>query len=281
MSQIEREIKILNIDVPIVIEKLVKLDAVLKGKYIQDLYTFDFPKLEDSYKQHLREANETSDNRALISLLKDIKACFTQEDVLVFDRLFDGKDIIDYVKTASDYSNLSSNEIVEVLSRVNEDYSKWIRLRQTGNETTLTIKKIVNNKGEYDLDAVREVEFVVPSIEVGKEFLANMGYFPNFHQKKMRIAYDYKGTEVVLDKWPKIPPYIEVEGHTKEEICTVVNDLGFTATDMRVMNTDQVFVENGLDLYSFKDLDFSEDEEKEVQVYMEIGENQVDNSKKR
>ena len=41
--------------------------------------------------------------------------------------------------------------------------------------------------------------------------------------------------------------------------------MGFTKKDVRVMNTDDVYRENGLDIYSFKDLDFSEKEQKEVE----------------
>ncbi len=41
MYQIEKEVKILNVDVQKVKEKLELNGIKLKGKYIQDIYTFD------------------------------------------------------------------------------------------------------------------------------------------------------------------------------------------------------------------------------------------------
>ena len=43
MSNIEREIKILNVDAKRVMLKMKELGVKPKGKYIQDIYTFNFP----------------------------------------------------------------------------------------------------------------------------------------------------------------------------------------------------------------------------------------------
>ncbi len=269
MSHTEKEIKILNVDAKETIKKMSTLGVEPKGKYIQDVYTFDFPTVDKSFYQKLKIAQDTKDKKQIIDLIKDIRPCFTKEYLKKFNEILGTEDIISYINENEDLSKLNNMEINEIMKKVNDDYSKWIRLRQTGDQTTITIKKIVNSNGEYDLDAVRELEFEVPSIEEGKEFLESLGYYPSLHQKKMRIAYDYKNTEMVIDKWPKIPAYIEVEGENKEDICGVVKDLGFRAPDMKVMNTDDVYKENGLDIYSYKNLDFSEKELEEVKEILE------------
>ena len=260
MSHTEKEIKILNVDAKEIMRKMDKLGIEPKGKYIQDVYTFDFPKIVELFDDKLKTAIIVKDNRQLIDLLTDIRPCFTKDDLKMFKSLFGTEDIIAFIKNGGDLSKLKSPKIKDIMAVVDTNYSKWIRLRQTGNQTTITIKKIVNSSGEYELDAVKELEFNVPSIEEGKEFLESLGYYSSLHQKKMRIAYDYNNTEIVIDKWPKIPTYIEVEGENKE----VVKNLGFRAQDMRVINTDDVYKENGLDIYSFKNLDFSSDELDEV-----------------
>lgn len=265
MSEIEREVKILNVDIKETITKMNKLGVSPKGKYIQDIYTFNFPSIENLFKYKLKIAENTGDREQLIDFINEIKPCFSKEDIELIKSICKTDDIIEYVNNEKDLSLLDNSKIYDLLKKVNKNYSKWIRLRRTGDKTTITIKRIVNCCGEYELDAVRELEFEVPSIDEGKEFLKILGYYPALHQKKMRIAYDYNNTEVVLDKWPKIPAYIEVEGKSPEDIYKVVSDLGFSQKDVRVMNTDDVYRENGLDIYSFKDLDFSEKEQKEVE----------------
>ena len=87
----------------------------------------------------------------------------------------------------------------------------------------------------------------------------------------MRIAYDYKNTEIVIDKWPKLLPYIEIEGPTKEEIEEAVLMFGYEVKDAIVINTDDVYSQNGIDIYSkeYCDLSFDENELKDVNSYME------------
>lgn len=43
MGNMEKEIKILNIDVFKILNKLEELGIKIKGKYIQDIYTYDLP----------------------------------------------------------------------------------------------------------------------------------------------------------------------------------------------------------------------------------------------
>ena len=159
-----------------------------------------------------------------------------------------------------------------MLKRVNNRFSKWVRLRQTGDETTITIKKIVNSAGVYDLDSVLELEFSVSDIDEGKCFLEDLGYFFDRHQMKMRLIYNYKNTEIVIDKWPFIPAYIEIEGPTEDDIFEVVRLLGFSDDDAIVINTDDVYSKYNIDVYAdeYRDLKFSNSELKEVESYMQF-----------
>ena len=86
----------------------------------------------------------------------------------------------------------------------------------------------------------------------------------------MRIAYDYKNTEIVIDKWPFLEPYVEIEGKNKSDILEVVHDLGFTEEDALVINTDDLYLEKGIDVYSekYNDLVFNKVEQQEVSKYM-------------
>lgn len=239
-----------------------------KWKHVQDIYTFDFPAFSENLKIKLKEFSETGDKRGLITMLSEIYPCFSKEEREKIQKLLGGQDLLTYTKEAKDLSELNNKKIKDIISGVSTRLKKWIRLRRTGNETTITIKKIVNVSEEYQMDNVEELEISIPDIELGKEFLQSLGYFPTNHQKKLRIAYDYGNTEVVLDKWPKIPPYIEIEGQTEEEILKVVKDLGYKEDDIKVMNTDAVYALNGINLYEFKNLVFDDEEEKLIKFLL-------------
>ena len=72
MSKIEREIKILNVNIKDVMKKLEANGAKLKGKYIQEIYTFNFPTLDEEYKKRLHCALNTGDKSIInhVSLKK-------------------------------------------------------------------------------------------------------------------------------------------------------------------------------------------------------------------
>lgn len=272
MGQIEREIKLLNVDVIKIKSILSEKGIEPKGRYIQDVYTYDLLTVDGFYKKYVNEMISNNDNRGFLKLIKEIKPCFDKNDIQIINEVLGYDDIIDYINSNNcDFNKLLSKKLISLMEKTEENFSKWIRLRQTGDETTITIKKIVDSKGEYELDAVEELEFNVPDIETGKSFLEDLGYFFARHQIKMRIAYDYKNTEIVIDKWPMLNPYVEIEGPTEEEINEAVEMLGYNIEDAIVINTDDVYLQNGIDIYDdeHKDLSYSDEEQQEVEKYME------------
>lgn len=272
MGQIEREIKLLNVDVMKIKNTLHEKGIEPKGKYIQDVYTYDLLTVDGFYKKYIDEMINNNDNRGFFKLIKEIKPCFDKEDIKTINDVLGCDDILDYINSSNcDYNKLLSEKLIKLMEKTEDNFSKWIRLRQTGDETTITIKKIVDSKGEYELDAVEELEFNVPDIETGKAFLEDLGYFFARHQIKMRIAYDYKNTEIVIDKWPMLNPYVEIEGSTADEINEAVEMLGYNVEDAIIINTDDVYLKAGIDIYDneHSDLSYSEDEKREVTKYME------------
>lgn len=270
MANIEREIKIIKVDVKKVKKNLERKGIKPKWQYIQDIYTFDLPRIEIVYSKAVEQLINNNDARLLKKLINDIKPCFDIEDIEAIKRNTGYEDILDYIKNSDEYLKLNNEELIDIMIKSNDNYSKWVRMRKTGDETTITIKKIISSKGVYGIDDVNELEFDIPSIEFGKEFLSDLGYFFDRHQSKMRIAYDYKNTEIVIDKWPFLEPYIEVEGKNENDILEVVSDLGFNKEEALIINTDDLYNEKGIDVYSekYSDLSFSKIEKEEIKKYM-------------
>lgn len=84
-----------------------------------------------------------------------------------------------------------------------------------------------------------------------------MDCYCDSHQEKRRIQYKYKGMEIVIDFWPMINPYIEIEGDDPDQIYNLVKELGYKDSDARVMNTDSVYMENGINREEYLVLTFN------------------------
>ena len=62
---------------------------------------------------------------------------------------------------------------------------KWLRLRDTGKETTLTIKEIKNDT----IDGTKELEIKVSDFETTNLILEELGYIHRSYQENKRTRY--------------------------------------------------------------------------------------------
>jgi len=83
-----------------------------------------------------------------------------------------------------------------------------------------------------------------------------MGYFHKKLVEKKRTSYLLNDTKIEIDEWPLIPPYIEIEGQDEKIIYEIAEKLGYSKDKTRIMNTEDVYLENNLDLTSFEILTF-------------------------
>lgn len=269
MSQIEREIKILNVDVLKVKEKLEKNNIKPKFTAIQEICAFDMPNVYERYITNVNRLLNNDEEKPLIDLINEIEKCITKNNSKKIKEIL-GTDIITYIRNNNNLELLKDEALISIMKEISPHFCKWMRIRKTNDKTMIAIKSIIDGEGEYNIDDVREFEIEVPSFEEGMELLNHLGFYHQRHQVKMRIAYDYKKTEIVIDKWPMLNPYIEVEGNTKEEIDETVKMLGFDPKDEIVINTDDVYKMIGIDIYSKenKDVTFTNEELKEIEKYL-------------
>ena len=107
MRQIEREIKILNIDVNYIKSILKKNGIEPKGKFIQDVYAFDLPTVDKLYKRYVEIFLKSHDIRGLKKLILEIKPCFDEKDVSLIEKNLGTKDILDFISdNKNDFSKL-------------------------------------------------------------------------------------------------------------------------------------------------------------------------------
>lgn len=134
------------------------------------------------------------------------------------------------------------------------DMSKWIRLRDNGRETTLTVKEIVHD----GIDGTHETETVVNDFESTNQILEKLGYTAKSYQENRRTSFVLNGVQLEIDEWPMIPPYLEIEGDSKEQVIQVAQLLGYEESQLTGKNTIKIYQQYGIDLNTIPDLRFPE-----------------------
>lgn len=114
-------------------------------------------------------------------------------------------------------------------NRLQNERDGFVRVRDEGNKITLTYKQIK----ELTIDGVQEVELVIDSFEQATEFLRQLGLNVNSLQESKRETWKLDGVEVVLDEWPWVKPYIEVEGESEDAIRAVSQKLGLNYAEAK------------------------------------------------
>lgn len=115
--------------------------------------------------------------------------------------------------------NVSFKRWVFVLSHKNGK-DEFIRVRTDGKKTTLTYK-LRKGKG---LRNTEEIETEVESFDETVEILSRL-IKEKYYQESTREIYSYKRVEITINKWPRIPEYMEIEGPGAKEIYGCIRDL--------------------------------------------------------
>jgi len=133
-----------------------------------------------------------------------------------------------------------------------KDCSKWIRLRDNGEKTTITLKEIHND----NIDGTREIEIEVGDFEKAHQFIENIGFLHTAYQENRRVSYVFNDVEIEIDSWPMIPSYLEVEGKTAEDVERVVKLLGFEMSQTTTIGVRKVYQKYGIEIHNYKELKF-------------------------
>lgn len=132
---------------------------------------------------------------------------------------------------------------------------KWLRLRTNGEETTLTIKEILD---KTKVGGVREVEIMVSDFDKTSQILEELGFSPRSFQENRRTRYIYQGVEFDFDEWPLLPTYLEIEGTSQEEVMQILKEIPLDQSRMTTFDVDSIYLEEYGIQNNFKILTFEE-----------------------
>jgi adenylate cyclase class 2 len=99
----------------------------------------------------------------------------------------------------------------------------FIRVRDEGNKVTLTYKQFSTET----VDGAEEIEVNVNSFEDTIAIFQAIGLQVHSMQESRREAWRMNKCEVVIDEWPWLAPFIEIEGESEQAVRVVAQELGY------------------------------------------------------
>lgn len=103
----------------------------------------------------------------------------------------------------------------------------FVRIRDEGSRTTITYKQF----DEDSIDGAKEYEVEVSDFDTAVGLFTAAGLEHDTFQESRRENWRLDDAEVMLDEWPWLEPYIEIEGSTEESVRTLATKLGFDWSD--------------------------------------------------
>lgn len=130
--------------------------------------------------------------------------------------------------------------------------ASWLRLRDKGDEITLSFKKRVGVvKGKNDR-GMEEIEINVNDFKKTSDLLESIGMIQKFNEEKRRVHFKLGSVDIDIDTWPMIPTYLEIEGKNWDDVKKVAGKLGLKWKDKKKMAAMQVYR-----LYGIEEKDYS------------------------
>lgn len=138
---------------------------------------------------------------------------------------------LDEVRSKLQDAGAVCEQPMRLMRRVVVDYpdmrmqkgDSWVRIRDEGHKVTLTYKKST----EKEFGGAHEIEVEVSDYQKTIDIFLSIGLVTRTSQETKRETWRLGDTEIVLDEWPWIPPYIEIEGASESDVQSVAEQLGF------------------------------------------------------
>ena len=142
-------------------------------------------------------------------------------------------------------ANAIMQQPMRTMKRVNMDYedkrlqakSGWLRVRDEGHRVTLTYKQLA----DWTVDGVQEAEVVVSDFDTTVKIFESLGLRAKSYQESKRETWSLDEVEVVLDEWPWVQPFCEIEGPSEDAIKAVATKLGLQWNDAVFGSVEPVY----------------------------------------
>lgn len=103
----------------------------------------------------------------------------------------------------------------------------FVRVRDEGHRVTMTYKQF----DSLSVDGAKEIEITVSDFEAAVQLLEAAGLPSQSFQESKRETWMLGEVEIVLDEWPWLQPYIEIEAADEQAVRKTALALGFDWSD--------------------------------------------------
>lgn len=136
------------------------------------------------------------------------------------------------------------------------DGSQWVRLRNEGTRTTLTLKQVTD---ATSIHGTTEIETEVGDLQAMAEILTNLGLHEVRYQENFREEWQLGDIAFDFDTWPDLPTFLEIEGPDEASVRQAAARLGLDYVEARFGSVDAIYKsEAGRDILAEPTLLFSD-----------------------
>jgi len=128
--------------------------------------------------------------------------------------------------------------VVFALPTGHEITGGWARVRDEGNKITMSLKIVDGDKIENQ----REICLAVDSFEQAELFLTTIGCKKKSYQETKRELWMMGDTEITIDEWPFLRPFVEIEGKSEEVVKQVTEKIGLDYTEALFGAVDIIYM---------------------------------------
>jgi adenylate cyclase class 2 len=97
----------------------------------------------------------------------------------------------------------------------------FVRVRDEGHKVTLTYKQF----DSLSVDGAKEIEVVVSDFDETIKIFEAVGLCVKSYQESRRETWTLGDVEIVIDEWPWLKPYIEIEADSESAIRDIASRL--------------------------------------------------------
>lgn len=138
------------------------------------------------------------------------------------------------------------------------DEGAWLRLRDEGTRSTLTLKQVTD---ATTIDGTKEVETEVTDLHAMADILRRVGLTEVRYQENYREEWRLGEVAFDFDTWPGLPTFLEIEGPDEASVRRAAALLDLDYSEARFGSVDEIYKsEAGRDILAESTLLFSDAE---------------------
>ncbi|ELP66920.1 adenylate cyclase [Streptomyces turgidiscabies Car8] len=136
------------------------------------------------------------------------------------------------------------------------DAGQWIRLRDEGTRSTLTLKHVTD---ATRIDGTTEIETEVGDLHAMAEILHGLGLREVRYQENYREEWRLGEVVFDFDTWPDLPTFVEIEGPDEASVRQAAALLDLDYSTARFGSVDEIYrTESGRDILAEATLLFAD-----------------------